>query len=41
MTEERWGEIMAMIGMAHEVSKPAFAVQMPIDAMFQSTMPAP
>ncbi|HZB92962.1 MAG TPA: carboxymuconolactone decarboxylase family protein [Stellaceae bacterium] len=35
MTEAMWGEVLAVIGMANETNKLAFALQVPIDAAFQ------
>jgi AhpD family alkylhydroperoxidase len=35
MTQEMWGEVLAIIGMANETNKLAFALQVPIDATFQ------
>jgi len=35
MTREMWGEVLAIIGMANETNKLAFALQVPIDPMFQ------
>jgi len=35
MTQEMWGEVLAIIGMANETNKLAFALQVPIDPMFQ------
>jgi AhpD family alkylhydroperoxidase len=39
MTKEMWGEVLAIIGMANETNKLAFALQVPIDPMFQETAP--
>jgi AhpD family alkylhydroperoxidase len=36
MTQEMWGEVLAIIGMANETNKLAFALQVPIDPMFQN-----
>ena len=35
MTQAMWGEVLAIIGMANETNKLAFALQVPIDAAFQ------
>jgi AhpD family alkylhydroperoxidase len=35
MTREMFGELMAIVGMANETNKLAFALQVPIDPMFQ------
>jgi AhpD family alkylhydroperoxidase len=35
MTQEMWGELVAVIGMANETNKLAFALQVPIDPMFR------
>jgi AhpD family alkylhydroperoxidase len=35
MTPAMWGEVLAIIGMANETNKLAFALQVPIDAQFQ------
>lgn len=35
MTQEMWGEVRAIIGMANETNKLAFGLQVPIDPMFQ------
>lgn len=35
MTQEMWGEVLAIIGMANETNKLAFALQVPIDPVFQ------
>ena len=35
MTREMFGELMAVVGMANETNKLAFALQVPIDPMFQ------
>jgi len=37
MTDAMWGELVAVIGMANETNKLAFAHQVPIDAMFQES----
>jgi AhpD family alkylhydroperoxidase len=34
MTPKMWGEVLAIIGMANETNKLAFALQVPIDPMF-------
>ena len=39
MTQEMWGELLAIIGMANETNKLAFALQVPIDPMFQDVAP--
>ncbi|MGO8919314.1 MAG: carboxymuconolactone decarboxylase family protein [Stellaceae bacterium] len=36
MTPEMWGEVVAIIGMANETNKLAFALQVPIDPAFQA-----
>jgi len=36
MTEAMWGELLAIVGMANETNKLAFALQVPIDAAFQT-----
>ena len=36
MTEAMWGEVVAIIGMANETNKLAFALQVPIDPAFQA-----
>jgi len=36
MTEAMWGELLAVVGMANETNKLAFALQVPIDAAFQT-----
>jgi AhpD family alkylhydroperoxidase len=41
MTQEMWGELLAIIGMANETNKLAFALQVPIDPMFLDTAPKP
>ena len=41
MTEEMWGEVLAIIGMANETNKLAFALQVPIDPPFQEKAPKP
>ena len=41
MTPEMWGEVVAIIGMANETNKLAFALQVPIDPMFQDAAPKP
>ncbi len=35
MTTEMWGELLAVIAMANETNKLAFAHQVPIDPQFQ------
>jgi len=35
MTPAMWGEVLAIIGMANETNKLAFALQVPIDPAFQ------
>ena len=35
MTEAMWGEVVAIIGMANETNKLAFALQVPIDPAFE------
>jgi AhpD family alkylhydroperoxidase len=35
MMEEMWGELLAVVGMANETNKLAFALQVPIDPQFQ------
>jgi AhpD family alkylhydroperoxidase len=39
MTDAMWGEVVAIIGMANETNKLAFALQVPIDAAFQASAP--
>lgn len=39
MTQAMWGEVLAVIGMANETNKLAFALQVPIDPMFQTPAP--
>ena len=39
MTEAMWGEVVAVIGMANETNKLAFALQVPIDPAFQASAP--
>ena len=39
MTDAMWGEVVAIIGMANETNKLAFALQVPIDPAFQSPAP--
>jgi AhpD family alkylhydroperoxidase len=39
MTEAMWGEVVAIIGMANETNKLAFALQVPIDPAFQASAP--
>jgi AhpD family alkylhydroperoxidase len=41
MTQEMWGEVLAIIGMANETNKLAFALQVPIDQVFQDAAPKP
>lgn len=36
MTAEMWGEVLAVVGMANETNKLAFALQTPIDPGFQN-----
>ena len=36
MTEAMFGELLAIVGMANETNKLAFALQVPIDAAFQT-----
>ena len=36
MTPEMWGELVAIIGMANETNRLAFAHQVPIDPLFQA-----
>ena len=38
MTEAMWGELLAVVGMANETNKLAFALQLPIDAAFQTAV---
>ena len=40
MTEAMWGELLAVIGMANETNKLAFALQVPIDPAFRTEGPA-
>jgi len=40
MTPQMWGEVVAIIGMANETNKLAFALQVPIDPMYQNAAPA-
>ena len=35
VTEEMWGELLAIVGMANETNKLAFALEVPIDPQFQ------
>ena len=37
MTPQMWGEVLAVIGMANETNRLAFALQVPIDPQFQDT----
>ncbi len=37
MTDAMWGEVLAVIGMANETNKLAFALQVPIDPIFRAT----
>jgi AhpD family alkylhydroperoxidase len=37
MTDEMWGELLAIIGMANETNKLAFALQVPVDAAFRTS----
>jgi AhpD family alkylhydroperoxidase len=39
MTPAMWGEVVAIIGMANETNKLAFALQVPIDPAFQGSAP--
>ncbi|HUC68450.1 MAG TPA: carboxymuconolactone decarboxylase family protein [Stellaceae bacterium] len=39
MSEAMWGEVVAIIGMANETNKLAFALQVPIDPAFQASAP--
>ena len=39
MTDEMWGEALAVVGMANETNKLAFGLQVPIDPMFQNVKP--
>ena len=39
MTPAMWGELLAIVGMANETNKLAFALQVPIDPAFQSAVP--
>jgi AhpD family alkylhydroperoxidase len=41
MTQTMWGEVLAIVGMANETNKLAFALQVPIDPMFQDTAAKP
>jgi AhpD family alkylhydroperoxidase len=41
MTAAMWGELIAVIGMANETNRLAFALQVPIDPQFRETPPAP
>ena len=41
MTEAMRGEVLAIVGMANETNKLAFALQVPIDPMFQATAQKP
>ncbi|WP_207482722.1 carboxymuconolactone decarboxylase family protein [Arenibaculum pallidiluteum] len=36
MTEEMWGELMAVVGMANETNRLAFALQVPVDPQFRT-----
>jgi len=36
MTPTMWGELMAVVGMANETNRLAFALQVPIDPAFQA-----
>ncbi|HYM01482.1 MAG TPA: carboxymuconolactone decarboxylase family protein [Stellaceae bacterium] len=36
MTDAMWGEVLAIIGMANETNKLAFALQVPIDPIYQT-----
>ncbi len=35
MTPQMWGELLAVVGMANETNRLAFALQVPIDPQFQ------
>ena len=35
MTEEMWGELLAVVGMANQTNKLAFGLEVPIDPMFR------
>ena len=39
MTPAMWGELLAIVGMANETNKLAFALQVPIDPAFQPAAP--
>ena len=39
MTNAMWGELVAIVGMANETNKLAFALQVPIDPAFQRPPP--
>ncbi len=39
MSQAMWGEVLAIVGMANETNKLAFALQVPIDPLFQATVP--
>jgi len=41
MTEAMWGELLAIVGMANETNKLAFALQVPIDAAFRTAPKRP
>jgi AhpD family alkylhydroperoxidase len=41
MTPEMFGELLAIVGMANETNKLAFALQVPIDPMFQDSTAKP
>jgi AhpD family alkylhydroperoxidase len=41
MTQEMWGEVVAIIGMANETNKLAFALQVPIDPIFRDIVAEP
>ncbi|HEY0352835.1 MAG TPA: carboxymuconolactone decarboxylase family protein [Enterovirga sp.] len=36
MTDEMWGEVLTIVGMANETNRLAFGLQVPIDPMFQN-----
>ena len=39
MTDQMYGELLAVVGMANETNKLAFGLQVPVDPMFQSKAP--
>ncbi len=41
MTDQMYGELLAVVGMANETNKLAFGLQVPVDPMFQPKAPAP